>query len=81
MTPTAFRSALDRFAKRRPFQPLGIELITGQRLIVKHPEAVEFGSILAAFVSPTRHVRLFDSFSVCQLLEIEKEPPIDLRDA
>ena len=80
MTPSAFRSALDRFAKRRPFKPFVIELMTGQRLTVRHPEAVEFGRTLAAFIAPTRHVRLFDSFSVCQLLETEEQPPIDLRD-
>jgi hypothetical protein len=80
MTPSAFRSALTRVAKRRPFQPFVIEFVTGQQLTVRHPEAVEFGRILAAFISPTRQVRLFDSFSVCQLLEIMDEPPINLRD-
>jgi hypothetical protein len=40
MTPDTFASALRMFLRRRPFRRFLLELHTGERLDVMHPEAV-----------------------------------------
>lgn len=78
MTPTGFKRALKIFVSRRPFRPFRIEFFTGEEIVIRHPEAVDIRRGFVAFIATDRHVRLFDSFSVCQLLEMERENPIDL---
>lgn len=78
MTPSAFTRALSVFVKQRPFRPFRIEFFTGEEIVVRHPEAVDIRGRVVAYIAPDRHVRLFDSFSVCQLLEMKREAPLDL---
>jgi hypothetical protein len=78
MTPSGFRRALGVFARRRPFRPFRIEFFTGEEIVVRHPEAVDIRDHFVAYIATDMHVRLFDSFSVCQLLEMERQSPPDL---
>src|SRR5882757_10801851 len=69
MTSDSFRAALRVFARRRPFKPFVIEFMTGQELLIKHPEAVSLRGELVVYGSPKGTHRFFDSDSVCQLTD------------
>jgi hypothetical protein len=61
------------FSKRRPFKPYLIQFHSGDEVLVRHPEAVNFRGELVYHVSPAYDYRLFDTTSVCQLLDTEKQ--------
>jgi hypothetical protein len=69
MNQQNLEAALRPFARRRPFRPFLIEFVSGDRVLVRHPEAVRFRGGLLVHVSPAFEHRLFDSDSVCQLLD------------
>jgi hypothetical protein len=67
--PDNFRAALRSFTRRRPFQPFVVELVTGERIQVRHPEVLVLGGDVAVYNHPNRAVLLFDGESVCQLCD------------
>lgn len=69
MTPDGFARALRAFARRRPFGTFVIEMVSGDQLEVRHPEAVHIRDNVVLFIDVDRQQRLFDSTSVCQLRE------------
>ena len=69
MTLNSFERALRAFTQRKSFRPFLIEFLTGERLEIRHREAVRLSDQLAVYVSPDRTYRLFDYSSVCQLLD------------
>ena len=69
MVPETFAQALRSFARRRPFKPYFVELTSGDRILVEHPEAVAFGGNTAVFVSPRGEVAFFDHESVAQVVD------------
>ncbi len=73
MTTDNFVRALKPFVRRRPFRPFVIEFITGEQLLVTHPESVYMHGELFVHVNPKHRQRIFDSNSICQLLD----PPGD----
>ncbi len=75
MTPAGLRRALRAFAARRPFQSFLIEFHSGDRLRVNHPEAATILGDVVVYKSPRNQYRVFDSTSVCQLLDIESPGP------
>jgi hypothetical protein len=75
MTPAGFARALRSFAERRPFQRFLIEFHSGDRIPIGHPEAAAIRTDVVIYRSPAMHFRLFDSTSVCQLLDIESGSP------
>jgi len=80
MTHANFVAALNAFTSRRRFQPIVVELRTGVRLIVRHPEALTMRGQVAYYVRRNSSVRLFDASSVNQLCDLpfEEEPsPIE----
>jgi hypothetical protein len=88
MTPEGFALALRAFTIRRPFRPFFIELHSGTRLLVRHPEAVQFRGFvepgpppgrafaLIHFVSPGEETKnhVFDHDSDSMLLDPPDEP-------
>jgi hypothetical protein len=79
MRRDTFKVALRAFTKRRQFQPFVVELKTGFRLIVRHPEALMLRGDVAMFIRRNRTHRLFDASSVNQLCELPfEEEPIQL---
>jgi hypothetical protein len=76
MTDDAFRTALHAFALRRPFRPFWIEFSSGDRVLVKHPEAAHIRKSVVLHKSPDRQNRVFDSSSVSQLLDVESAPSV-----
>lgn len=63
--------ALASFSGRVPFRPFAIELMSGQQIAVRHPEAVAFWEELLMFRTERGHFQLFDPDSVCRLLDTD----------
>jgi hypothetical protein len=75
VTPVNFPRALRGFTRRQPFLPFGVELVSGDRLRVVHPEALSLRGELAMSIATDGSVRLFDSQSVSQLYDEPGQAP------
>jgi hypothetical protein len=64
----AFSRSLRAFVRRMPFQPFTVELTSGSRFQVLHPEALAFNGGLGVYISPDGTPSLFDHESVSQLI-------------
>ena len=69
MTPDGFERALRTFSQRRPFRTFWMEFLSGDVIRIAHPEAASVRGNLVVFIETDASHRLFDSSSVCQLLE------------
>ena len=63
----AFERSLRAFVRRTPFQPFTVELTSGTRFEVLHPEALAFNGGLAVYIGTDGTPSLFDHESVSQL--------------
>ena len=70
MRDTSFRSSLLKFVRRRPFKSFMVELVSGDRIVVEHPEAVALGGASAVYISPEGEYAMFDSSTVSQLTDV-----------
>lgn len=68
MTPENFKIALRTFAKRKPFRPYTVELLSGSRIEVDHPEALVLQGDVAVYISPKQVPSVFDSGSVSRFV-------------
>lgn len=64
----AFERSLRAFVRRVPFQPFTVELTSGTRFQVLHPEALAFNGGLAVYIGTDGTPSLFDHESVSQLV-------------
>jgi hypothetical protein len=64
-----FSKALRAFARRAPFKPFVVELVSGERIVVEHPEALAFRGGSAVYISPRGEFSLFDHEGVAQVLD------------
>jgi hypothetical protein len=69
MTAANFQRALRGFSQRAPFRPYLVELVSGDRFRVTHPEALSLRGSTALYLGPNRAYRVFDSEGVCQLFD------------
>lgn len=69
MTTENAQAALKAFTSRVPFRPFLLEFVNGTQLRISHPEAARFREEIIVYVSPQKEFHLFDSTSVCQLLD------------
>jgi hypothetical protein len=67
MDAEAFEKSLRAFVRRRPFQSFVVELVSGARVEVDHPEALVFRGGVAIYVDPSGQPTLFDHHGVSQL--------------
>jgi hypothetical protein len=74
MQTDAFEARLRAFARRTPFQPFTVELTSGTRFQVVHPEALAFNAGLAVYISPEGTPSMFDHESVSQLVGSADSP-------
>jgi hypothetical protein len=65
-----FQQSLQAFARRKPFKPFTVELVSGDRFVVDHPEALAQREAVAVYIDREGRYTLFDSSSVSQLTEI-----------
>ena len=69
MTANVLDRALRSFTRRRPFRSFSVEFVSGDRLLVTHPEVVLRSKELFIFRGTGGAHRLFVAESVCQLIE------------
>jgi hypothetical protein len=70
MKDITFRRSLRSFVRRRPFKPFVVKLVSGDRIVVEHPEAVAMNGAAAVYLNPGGEYALFDSSTVSQLTNI-----------
>jgi hypothetical protein len=68
MTSEHFDRTLRAFQRRTPFRPFTVELVSGTRFQVDHPEALVLRDGVAVFVAAGGVPILFDHQSVSQVL-------------
>jgi hypothetical protein len=59
-----FERTLRAFSQRQPFKPFVVELASGTRLTIDHPEALARRGSAAVFIDPAGNYALFDSTRV-----------------
>ena len=74
MQTEVFEASLRAFARRTPFQPFTVELTSGTRFQILHPEALAFNAGLAVYISPNGTPSMFDHESVSQLVGAAESP-------
>jgi hypothetical protein len=70
MTPDSLIRSLQAFSRRRPFRSFLLQLMNSESLIVGHPEAWRAQGEVVLLTEPNGRMRLFDGWSVLQLIEI-----------
>lgn len=75
MTSDALARVLRSLCGRKRFRPFLIDFHSGDRVLVRHPEAVRFldEDQLIIHVDPHVRNRVFESSSVCQVLDVPTE--------
>ena len=68
MESEAFERSLRAFSRRTPFQSFHVELASGGRITVDHPEAMVVRAGLAVFIAPDGTPTLFDHQGVSRLI-------------
>ena len=68
MTADNFDRTLRAFQRRTPFRPFTVELVSGDRFQVDHPEALVLRDGVAVYVAAGGYPTLFDHESVSQLI-------------
>ena len=67
MVAKIFERSLRELTHRTPFRPFVVELVSGTRFTVDHPEAVVFRSGVGVYLAPDGAPTLFDHQGVCRL--------------
>lgn len=70
MTTEHFQTTVRAFQKRSPFQPYFVELVSGDRVRIDHPEALVIRGGVAVFLSPDGAPTIFDHEGVSQIIAI-----------
>jgi hypothetical protein len=70
MTQDQFDAAQRGFCRRRPFLAFLIEFMSGNQVLVGHPEAVRFEGSVYALRCPDGSYVVFAAESVCRLLDV-----------
>jgi hypothetical protein len=68
MSAQDFDRSLHDFQHRSPFKPFTVEMVSGDRFQVDHPEALVFRGGVAVFVSKAAVPVIFDHQGVSQFL-------------
>jgi hypothetical protein len=68
MNAEHFERTLRAFQRRTPFRPFTVELVSGNRFQVDHPEALVLRDGVAVFIAAGGVPTLFDHEGVCQLV-------------
>jgi hypothetical protein len=69
MTSDNFQKVLRAMIRRRPFKPFTVELNTGVRIEIDHPEATVIREGVAVFIGPGFMPAYFDHDSVTQIID------------
>lgn len=67
MTAEHFQTTIRAFQRRTPFVPYVVELVSGERVRVDHPEALVIRGGVGVFVSAAGAPAIFDHEGVSQI--------------
>ena len=70
MLAETFAKTIRAFAKREPFRPFVVELVSGNLVQVKHLEALVFGNKTAVYVDPEGDITIFDHQGVARITDV-----------
>jgi hypothetical protein len=68
MTPEHFQTTIRASQKQTPFRPYVVELVSGDRVRVDHPEALVVRGGAAVFLSADGAPAIFDHEGVSQII-------------
>jgi hypothetical protein len=68
MLPANFERTLRALVRRAPFRPFTVELVSGDRIVVDHPEALVYRAGVAVYISPEGYPAVFDHEGVSQII-------------
>ena len=68
MVAEHFQTTIRAFQRRSPFRPYIVELVSGERVRVDHPEALVVRGGVAVFVNAEGAPSIFDHEGVSQIL-------------
>jgi hypothetical protein len=68
MTSEHFQTTIRAFQNRKPFRPYLVELVSGDRVVVDHPEALVVRGGVGVFVSADGAPVIFDHEGVSQVI-------------
>lgn len=69
MQVKTFESTLRKFNRRVPFSSFIVELVSGSRIKVEHPEALAFGGGAAVYINPSGEFTFFDHEGVSRITD------------
>ncbi len=75
MSYSELQAVLRYLIRRQPFCPFWIEFASGDRLLVTHPESLEWQSVFVVHRAPDRTQRVFTAAGVCQVIIPTVRPP------
>ena len=67
MTVDHFQTTIRAFQRRSPFKPYVVELVSGDRVQVDHPEALVIRGGVGVFVNAAGEPAIFDHEGVSQI--------------
>lgn len=67
MDAKSFERTLRAFARRRPFRPFTVELVSGSDLLIEHPEALIFRGKVAIHIDKEEEWTIFDNEGVSKI--------------
>ena len=67
-----FVAAVRSFSRRRRFRPYLVELHSGERIRVSHPEVLFLREELAIYVTPSNDYTVFDSSCVSRVFDEDR---------
>jgi hypothetical protein len=73
MTTEHFQTTIRASQRRTPFKPYVVELVSGDRVQIDHPEALALRAGLGVFVSASGAPTIFDHEGVSQIFAIPEE--------
>jgi hypothetical protein len=74
MTGDEFERMIRNFIRQRPFRPFIVEFITGDRVLLGHPEVIDRHGDVFTCRGTDQTRRIFTAQSVCQVIEIRQAP-------
>ena len=68
MTPEHFQTTIRAFQRRSPFKPYVVELVSGAKVTIDHPEALVIRGGVGVFVDSDGAPAIFDHEGVSQII-------------
>jgi len=69
MVAADFEKTLRAFVRRKPIKTFQVELVSGDRIVVDHPEALVFRAGTAIYLNPEGEWTIFDNEGVAQFTD------------